>query len=286
MLFRQLTIIGVGLMGGSLALAARKNGVCHHIVGCGPRLAQLQEALNLGVVDAIETDPAQAVSQADVVMIATPLSAMAEVFSGIKAALPPHAVVSDVGSIKVAVVTTARTHLQSRVAQFVPGHPIAGTEKSGVAHAYASLFEKRRVILTPLAENLPTAVALIQQLWQAVGSQVDMMTAFHHDEVLAATSHVPHILAYTLVDALARMADPKELFRFAAGGFRDFTRIVDSDPAMWSHISIENQAAILPVLHLYQQALGAACAAIQRNDQAWLMEHFGHAKQARTHLGE
>lgn len=286
MLFRQLTIIGVGLIGGSLALAARKHGVCDHIVGCGPRLAQLQEALNLGVVDVIETDPVQAVSRADVVVIATPLSAMAEVFSRIKTALPPQTVVSDVGSIKAAVVASARTQLESRVAQFVPGHPIAGTEKSGVAHAFASLFEKRRVILTPLAENSPAAVSLIQQLWQAVGSQVNMMAVLHHDEVLAATSHVPHILAYTLVDALARMTDPKELFRFAAGGFRDFTRIVDSDPAMWSHISIENQAAILPLLQLYQQALGATCAAIQRNDQVWLMEHFGHAKQARIHLCE
>ncbi|ALG68686.1 prephenate dehydrogenase/arogenate dehydrogenase family protein [Beggiatoa leptomitoformis] len=281
MLIQRLTIIGVGLIGGSFARALKRARVCAEIVGCGRQLDNLQEALRLGVVDHYTTDLATAVQDADVVVVAVPLGHIASVFATIRPILAPHTIITDVGSAKASVVADAYQELGEHICRFVPGHPIAGTEKSGVAASFASLFENRRVILTPLAETDPQATALITQLWQHTGAEVVSMSVEHHDEVLAATSHLPHVLAYSLVDTLAQMEDRREIFRFAAGGFRDFTRIASSDPKMWHDICLANRTAILHVLAHFNADLAELADAIEQGDSAHILSIFSRAKTAR-----
>jgi prephenate dehydrogenase len=279
--FERLCIVGVGLIGGSLARALRSAGADGEIVGCGRDAGHLQLAVELGVIDRFDTDPAAAVRGADVVVVATPLGAMAELFRVIARHLADDCVVTDVGSTKASVVADARAGLGPRLASFVPGHPIAGTEKSGVEASFAELFRQRRVILTPLPENLPPAVARVRALWEAAGSEVTEMSVDHHDVVLAATSHLPHMLAYTLVDTLARMHDKDEIFGYAAGGFRDFTRIASSDPVMWRDVCLANRGAILDMIARFQADLQLLAGAIDRGDTALISEVFDRAKAAR-----
>jgi prephenate dehydrogenase len=280
--FERLCIVGVGLIGGSLARALRAAGAGGEIVGCGRDARHLERARELGVIDRYATDVAGAVAGADLVVLATPLGAMGGLFAALRPSLAPDAVVTDVGSTKASVVAAARTGLDpGQLARFVPGHPIAGTEKSGVEASFAELFQQRRVILTPLAENPPAAVARVRALWQAAGSEVTEMEVAHHDLVLAATSHLPHMLAYTLVDTLARMHDKDEIFGYAAGGFRDFTRIASSDPVMWRDVCLANRDAILGMITRFQADLALLAAAIEAGDEAVISEVFHRAKAAR-----
>ena len=280
----QLAIVGVGLIGGSLARALRAAGAVGEIVGYGRGIANLQQAVDLGVIDRVESSAERAVHGADMVVLALPVGSMAATMSQIGPKLRPQAVVTDVGSVKGSIVTAARAALGGRFSRFVPGHPIAGTEKSGVAVSFAELFRDRRVVLTPVAETDPDAVERVRAMWQATGAQTVMMEVGHHDEILAATSHLPHLLAYCLVDTLARMDDSRVIFDFAAGGFRDFTRIAASDPVMWRDICLGNRAAILSALGRYRRDLDALMAAIGQEDAAWLQELFTRAKRERDAL--
>jgi prephenate dehydrogenase len=283
-LIARLCIIGVGLIGGSLARALRDAGQVGEIIGCGRGEDNLQTAVRLGVIDRYLTDPAEAIAGADVVVIAVPLGAIEPVLRAIVPSLPAHAVVTDVGSAKASVVADVERIYGAIPPHFVPGHPIAGTEQSGVEASFATLFQGRRVILTPLAETAAAAHHLIQQMWKFTGAEVIDMGVRHHDAVLAATSHLPHILAYTLVDTLARLDDRAEIFRYAAGGFRDFSRIASSDPKMWHDICVANREQLLEMIALFSADLERLTAAIRHEDRAAILATFQRAKRARDNL--
>ncbi|MGM0593259.1 MAG: prephenate dehydrogenase [Pseudomonadota bacterium] len=280
-MIKRLTIIGVGLIGGSLARALKAAGACGEIVGWGRSPAPLQKALELGVIDRAESDIATAVKGADVVLIGVPVGAMEGVLAQLKPHLESQTVVTDVGSTKGSVVAAAQQVFGILPPRFVPGHPIAGTEKSGVEAAFAELYRDRRVILTPDEESDPEAVALVRTLWEQAGAEVIEMSVVHHDEVLAATSHLPHMLAFTLVDTLARLEDHDDIFRFAAGGFRDFTRIASSNPQMWHDICLNNRDALLKMLRRFSDDLNSLADAIDSGDGDTLLETFERAKAAR-----
>lgn len=283
-LIQRLCIIGVGLIGGSLARALRDVGQVGEVIGCGRGEENLRAAVRLGVIDQYLTDPAQAVADADVVVIAVPLGAIEPVLRAIVPSLSTDAVITDVGSAKGSVVADVQRIYGAIPPYFVPGHPIAGTEQSGVEASFATLFQGRRVILTPLAETSATAYRLIQRMWQLTGAEVIDMGVRHHDAVLAATSHLPHILAYTLVDTLARLDDRAEIFRYAAGGFRDFSRIASSDPKMWHDICVANCEQLLEMIALFSADLERLAAAIRNDDRAALLATFQRAKRARDNL--
>jgi prephenate dehydrogenase len=278
---KQLTIIGVGLIGGSLARALKAAGAVGEVVGSGRDAAHLQQALELGVIDRIETDPAKAVQGADMVVVAAPVGAAEAVFRAIAPSLTADTILTDVGSTKASVVAAARAAFGELPENFVPGHPIAGTEKSGVAASFAELFAGRRVILTPTERSNPAAVARVRALWEKTGAEVVETSVAHHDEVLAATSHLPHLLAFTLVDTLATLDDKQEIFEYAAGGFRDFTRIASSDPLMWHDICIHNEPALLKMLERFEADLDKLRQAIANNDSDYLLQVFTRAKAAR-----
>ncbi len=277
----RLAVIGVGLIGGSLARALRKAGRVDEIVGCGRGKANLDEAVKLGVIDRYSHDVSEAVRDADVVFLAVPLGAMRGAFDAMRATLPGHALVTDGGSAKGSVVTDCREAAPELLQRFVPGHPIAGTENNGVAASFAELYRNRRVILTPLPENDPAAVARVRGLWETCGAEVTEMSVEHHDEVLAATSHLPHMLAFGLVDMLARMKENDEIFRYAAGGFRDFTRIASSNPVMWRDICIANREALSPMLAAFAEEMTALADSIADADSDELLSIFERAKAAR-----
>jgi prephenate dehydrogenase len=280
----RVCVIGSGLIGGSLALALKKAGAVGEVVGCGRNTATLQRALELGIVDHYSTDIAQAVQGADMVVLSVPMLAMREVLAQLEPVLQPGMIVTDVGSAKQSVIADAQAVLGDKLGQFVPAHPIAGTEKSGPDAAFAELFAQRRVIVTPLAENSEADVARVVAMWQCVGAVVECMSAAHHDHVLAATSHLPHLLAFTLVDSLARMDESREVFRYAAGGFRDFTRIAASDPTMWRDIALANAFEIKQVLKRYQVELEALQRDLESKDAQALFDRFSRAQAAREGL--
>lgn len=283
-LIQRLCIIGVGLIGGSLARALREIGEVGEVIGCGRGEANLQTAVRLGVIDRYDLDPARAVAGAEVVVIAVPLGAIEAVLRTIAPHLAADAVVTDVGSAKSSVVADVARVYGRIPPNFVPGHPIAGTENSGVEAAFATLFQRRRVILTPLAETAAAAHSLIKQMWELTGAEVVDMGVHHHDAVLAATSHLPHLLAYTLVDTLARLDDRAEVFRYAAGGFRDFTRIASSDPTMWRDICVANREQLLEMIALFNADLAQLAEAIRNDDRAAILTTFQRAKRARDNL--
>ncbi len=280
-MIERLCVIGVGLIGGSLARALRKAGAVREIVGASRNAAHLQQAVDLGVIDRFDTDPASAVRGADMVFVSVPLGAMRGVFDTIRGSLAPGAVVTDGGSAKAAVVRDLESACGEIPPWFVPGHPIAGTERSGVQASFAELYRGRRVILTPLEQTDAQAVARVRAMWEAAGAVVNEMDIRHHDEVLAATSHLPHILAFTLVESLARMSEKREIFEYAAGGFRDFTRIASSDPVMWRDICLANRDAILAMLEHFGKDLELLASAIQNRDEASILRIFSDAKTAR-----
>jgi prephenate dehydrogenase len=278
---RRLAVIGVGLIGGSLARALREAGAVGEVVGCGRGRENLERGVELGVIDRYSHDVADAVQGADVVFVAVPLGAMRDTFAAMRGHLAPDAVVTDGGSAKGSVVADARAALGEAVKVFVPGHPIAGTEQTGVEASFATLYRNRRVILTPLPENNRDAVDRVAAMWRACGAEVAEMSVEHHDEVLAATSHLPHMLAYGLVDVLARMKENDEIFRYAAGGFRDFTRIASSSPVMWRDICVANREALSRMLERFAEEMTDLAETIRRGDGAHLLEIFGRAKAAR-----
>lgn len=277
----RLCILGVGLIGGSLARDLRRLGLVEEVIGCSRKRANLERARELGVIDRFDVDPARAVEGADMVVLAVPLGAMAELLETMRPGLAREAVLTDVGSAKLSVIAAARAAFGEVPANFVPAHPIAGTEHSGVEASVEGLFAGHRVILTPVEATRPAAVDRVRHLWQAVGAEVLEMDPAHHDEVLAATSHLPHMLAYTLVDMLGSMEERVEMFRYAAGGFRDFTRIASSDPQMWHDICVANRDALVHALEHFQQDLGRALDAIRAGDGETIKELFTRAKALR-----
>lgn len=278
---QTVCIIGTGLIGGSLALALKQSGFCQRIVGAGRTEATLKKAVELGVIDRYETDFSLAVKEADIVVVAVPLRAMKNVFEQIAPALSSTAVVTDAGSAKQSVIKDAEAVFFESANRFVAGHPISGTEKSGVTAAFAELYKNRKVILTPTENTDADAVKLVTEMWQAVGAEVESMSAQHHDMVLAGTSHLPHILAFGLVDCLNNLDEVDEIFRFAAGGFRDFTRIASSDPVMWRDICLSNREDILAMMKKYEDQLQMITSALQDSDGDALIEIFARAKKAR-----
>ena len=280
-MIKKLVIVGVGLIGGSLARALRQARYVGEIIGVGKNADNLQKAIELGVIDHAEISISNAARNADAVIVAVPVGSMSEIFAQLAPVLSEDCVVTDVGSVKSSVVVAARARLGHHFANYVPGHPIAGAEKSGVEASSAELFCKRRVILTPLPETHIAAVEVVRALWCQAGAEVMTMAPDQHDEVFAATSHLPHLLAYTLVDMLAQIDDGRNLFDFAASGFRDFTRIASSDPVMWRDICIANRDAIIAVLNHYKSNVDSLLSAIADADGSKLLKTFTRAKQMR-----
>ncbi len=280
-MIRRLAVIGVGLIGGSLARALRAEGAVGEVIGCGRGVENLETARRLGIIDRYTHDVGAAVEGADLVFVAVPLGAMRAVLEAMRGRLAVDAVVTDGGSVKGSVVRDCCAVCDGMPPWFVPGHPIAGTENSGAEAAFAELYRKRRVILTPLPETAPEALARVEAMWRLCGAEVVEMSVEHHDEVLAATSHLPHMLAYTLVDSLARMKENDEIFRYAAGGFRDFTRIASSNPVMWRDICVANRDAIGGMLDAFASELTELSETLKRGDGEHLLEIFARAKAAR-----
>ena len=280
-MINKLVIIGVGLIGGSFGLALREGGLVREIAGVGRSLENLSAALGTYVIDSAGQDSAQAVPGADLVLLAVPVGQMATVMQAIAPHLSAHTVISDVGSTKQEVVALAREHLAAHFSRFVPGHPIAGSEFSGAKAARGDLFRERNVVLTPLVETDPAAIALLTDLWQRCGATVSAMTPQQHDALFAAVSHLPHVLAFALVDYIASQSNAEQLFDFAASGFRDYTRIAGSSPEMWRDICLANRDALLQQIGGYEQELARIKALIAAGDGAKLGELFGRARDAR-----
>jgi len=274
----RLAVIGVGIIGGSFALALKQAGKVTRVVGVGRNRANLELARERRIIDSIAPDATTAGRDADVVLVATPVGQFPSVFAQLKHS---KALITDGGSTKCDVVAAARASLGSEIAQFVPGHPVAGEEKSGAGAAAADLFKGRRVILTPLKENPADAVAKVQSLWEACGARVTKLDAEEHDAVLAAVSHLPHLLAYALVHDIAGRGNAEQLFSYAAGGFRDFTRIASSHPEMWRDICIANREKLLGELTRYSAQLGLVEKLLQAADADGLEKLFTQARDAR-----
>ena len=281
MLIERLAIIGLGLIGGSLARALRRAGQVGRISAYDHDQAALRQALEQGVIDDYAPDIGAVSAAADVVVLATPPAATEKLLAEVAAALKAGATLTDVGSVKGNVVKAARAALADRLPCFVPGHPIAGTEHSGLAASFAELFNGHRVILTPLPETGRGASELIAAMWRAAGAEVETLEAGRHDAILAASSHLPHLLAYALVDCLAQRPERDEIFGSAAGGFADFTRIASSNPEMWRDICLANRTALLANLSVFADQLGQIKQAIERADGHALLDIFRRAKQAR-----
>lgn len=285
MMFRRLALIGTGLIGGSLALALRERGEVGEVVGYARRLETRLAAERHGLIDRPVDSIAAAVDGADLVFLATPVKAMDVVFDELADCLPADALVTDGGSVKGAVVERARARLSpGQLARFIPGHPIAGRERSGPGAATAELYRGQRVILTPIEVNRDEDVARIEAMWRAVGAQVEQLGVAHHDHVLAATSHLPHAAAFAMVSALARLAERYEVFRYAAGGFRDFTRIASSDPVMWRDICLDNRDEILVMLDHYRHELDGLRGMLDAGDGGRIEQYFSEAKAVRDAL--
>ena len=280
----KLTIIGVGLIGSSLSLALKQAGAVGQVTGFGRNQQNLARGVELGVLDNFTDSIEASVSDADVIVVAVPLGAMRQVFTALKPAIKQGAIITDVGSAKGSVVTAARAELGALFPRFVPGHPIAGTEKSGVEAGFANLYQKRRVIMTPLPQTDQDAISVIDEMWRHCGAIIEYLSVEHHDKVLAATSHLPHMLAYALVHQLSNLNDHEEIFRYASGGFRDFTRIASSDPVMWRDVCISNGDALVNLIEQYQQELDRVKAAINAEDADELLRLFSRAKSERDSL--
>ena len=274
-------IIGTGLIGGSLALAIRQAGFCKEIVGAGRTEATLVKAVELGVIDRYDTSISNAAQDADIVVVCVPLGSMHAVFEQINAAEIENTIITDAGSAKQSVIDEAEFVFGEGFKNFVPGHPIAGTEQSGVSAAFPELYQKRRVILTPTENTSVDALEKVRAMWQSAGAEVETMSAEHHDLVLAGTSHLPHLLAFGLVDCLNNLEDVGEIFRFAAGGFRDFTRIASSDPVMWRDICLSNRQEVMAMMKRYSVEMEEIYRALEAGDGEKLREIFERAKQAR-----
>jgi prephenate dehydrogenase len=280
--FRKVVIFGVGLIGGSFALALRRANAVGEIVGFGRSAATLKQARQFGLIDRIGDDVAREVRDADLILLATPVAQMTEIFARIAPHLGANTLITDGGSTKADVVEAARQQLGAKIAQFIPAHPVAGAELSGPAAALAELYQGKKVVLTPLPENLPADIARVRAAWEACGALVSELTPERHDEVFAAVSHLPHLLAFTLVHDLAQRDDRDLLLSFAASGFRDFTRIAASSPEMWRDISLANRDALLGEIEQYAAELYKLHQALQQRDAAKLEEIFSLAQKVRS----
>jgi cyclohexadieny/prephenate dehydrogenase len=285
--FQKIALIGFGLIGGSIARAAREQGLAGNIVATARSAETRARIAELGIVDAVVESNAEAVNDADLVILCIPVGACGAVAQEIGPHLKPGAIVSDVGSVKGAVVRDMAPFLPAGV-HFVPAHPVAGTENSGPDSGFAELFINRWCILTPPEGTDPSAVERLHAFWAALGARVEIMTPDHHDLVLAITSHLPHLIAYTIVgtaDELAQVTS-SEVIKFSAGGFRDFTRIAASDPVMWRDVFLANKEAVLEMLGTFNEDLSKLTRAIRRGDGEALFEHFTRTRAIRRGIVE
>jgi len=283
---RRLVVVGLGLIGGSFAKGIREKELFEEVVGVDRDPETRRLAVELGVVDRCEESLAAGCRNADVIQLAVPILAMEKVLGELAALDIGNAILTDVGSAKGNVVRAAKAVFGGMPARFVPGHPIAGSEQSGVEAANAKLFRRHKVILTPLDNADADAIQCVESLWRELGADVEQMAVEHHDEVLAATSHLPHLLAFTLVDSLAKRSENLEIFRYAAGGFRDFTRIAGSDPVMWHDIFLANREAVLRILDVFRDDLDDLRGAVDKGDGQQLMGVFTRARVAREHFSK
>ncbi len=281
MSFNKIAVFGVGLIGGSFALALKQQSAVAEVVGVGRRRETLEQAQRLGLIDRIAADVADAVQEADLVLIAAPVAQTGALLSAIAPHLQPGTVITDAGSTKSDVVAAARAALGDKIAQFVPGHPIAGREQNGPDAALADLYVGKKVILTPLPDNPPALVERVALAWKQCGAIIHQLAAHEHDAVFAAVSHLPHLLAYALVDDIAARPTADRLFQYAASGFRDFTRIAGSSPEMWRDIALANRPALLAELDAYLAQLTQMRALLNNQDGAALEALFGRAQRAR-----
>ncbi|MDT8440551.1 MAG: prephenate dehydrogenase/arogenate dehydrogenase family protein [Desulfuromonadales bacterium] len=280
----RLAIVGVGLIGGSLSLALKQAGAVGEVIGIGRGRANLDQALQLGVIDRATQDLAAGVAGADLVFLATPVLALGEVARQMMPHLKAGAILTDGGSVKQAVIEAIEPHLRPDV-HFVPGHPIAGTENSGAAAAFAELYRQRRCILTPTARTDQTALETVRRMWQLAGSEVVVMDVDKHDRVLAAISHLPHMVAYALVNAVGAYDRYDEnILEYSAGGFRDFTRIASSDPTMWRDIALTNRDALLEMMSQFERFFAELKEDVAAGDNERLFEFFRRSKQSRDEI--
>jgi len=280
-IIEKLAIVGAGLIGGSFSLALKQAGAVREVLGVGRNPARLTVARELGLIDrAVDWTEA---GQADCILLALPVGETEAVLRQLAPHLKADAIVTDAGSTKVNVIAAARAALGDRFTDFVPGHPIAGSEQSGPGAARADLYQGKKVVLTPQPDTRADALATVKALWQSVGAQVETLDADLHDRVFAAVSHLPHLAAFALVDELAQRADGDTFFRFAASGFRDFTRIAGSSPEMWRDIALANREALVVELDAYVAALQGLRSAVSAEDADALLAIFSRARTAREH---
>jgi len=283
-LIPRQAIIGVGLIGGSLALALKEAGAVGEVVGCGRGKPNLEKALELGVVDRFTRDPAEAVADADVIFLATPVQTLADVTRQMLPGLKPGAIITDGGSVKEEVALAIEP-LVPAGCHFVPGHPIAGTEQSGAEAAFATLYRGKRCILTPTDKTDLAALDLVEKMWQLAGSNVVRMPVQKHDKILAAISHLPHMVAYSLVNATGSYDHYEEnILEYSAGGFRDFTRIASSDPTMWRDIALTNRTALLEMMERFEKSFAELKADVAQGNAEQLFEFFMRSKQLRDDI--
>jgi len=283
---KKLVIFGVGLIGGSVALALKQAGSAAQIIGVGRSSKSLQTAVDLGVIDIASSNVADAIKDADIVLIAAPVAQTPAILTAIKPHLSATTVITDAGSTKSDVLISAKEILGAQFNQFVGGHPIAGAEKSGVTAATADLYRNKNVVLTPTEATNLEAVQRVRELWQSCGATVSEMLAETHDGIFAAVSHLPHLLAFALVDEVASRPNAEQLFGFAASGFRDFTRIAGSHPEMWRDISLANKDALLNELSAYQTEISTLKTMLENSDGAGLQALFERASLARNAWAE
>ena len=279
--FKQVSVIGLGLIGGSIAAGIKQQGLAASVCAWDANTTSLTLGLDLGVIDSIAEDIHEATARADLIILAVPVQSMEQVLRDIDL---KDQVITDVGSVKGVTVAAARRVFGELPENFIPGHPIAGSEKQGVLAADPNLFRRHKVILTPEETSNPAAIASVEKLWSALGADVVRMSASHHDDVLAQTSHLPHLLAYALVDTLSAGGDSLEVFEYAAGGFRDFSRIAASDPTMWSDVFQANKAPLVQVLDQYLLKLEMLKQLIESGDVDQIKDLLSRAKTARDHF--
>ena len=283
--FEKVCIIGLGLIGGSIGLAIKRSNISNQITGYARSNSTLERAIELGLVDSVKDNLKDAVNNSDLVILATPLSTFRELVEEMSPFLKKGCIITDTGSAKLTVIEDLKDILPNGV-EFVPGHPIAGTEESGPDAGFAELFDNRWCILTPTEDNSSNAVDLVKGFWESIGSKVEIMDPMHHDKVLAITSHIPHLIAFNIVGTANNLANvtEKEVVKYSAGGFRDFTRIAASDPKMWSDIFTYNSDAVLEMLDLFSNDLAKLKAAVIKKDSNLLFSNFEKTREVRKNI--
>ncbi len=283
--FKKVCIIGLGLIGGSIGLAMKRSKISNQIIGFARSNSTLKRAIELGLVDKVKDNLENAVNDCDLIILATPLSTFKKLVEEMSPFLKKDCIITDTGSAKLSVIEDLRGILPNNV-EFIPGHPIAGTEESGPDAGFAELFDNRWCILTPTEENSSNAIDLIKEFWESIGSKVEIMDPLHHDKVLAITSHIPHLIAFNIVGTANNLANvtEKEVVKYSAGGFRDFTRIAASDPKMWSDIFTYNSEAVLEMLELFSNDLAKLKAAVIKKDSDLLFSNFEKTREVRKNI--